>query len=76
MTAYSWIFFAIALAHYIFGFHYLYSRIFTYENNEHLFTKARYEDQRIQFVTEYDRCNPMTQAKATREFLEYLKCNL
>lgn len=27
----------------------------------------------MQFITEYDRCNPMTQAKATREFLDHLK---
>lgn len=73
VTAYSWIFFIVALAHYIFGFHYLYNKLFKFENNEHLYSKSRYEDQRMQFITEYDRCNPMTQAKATREFLDHLK---
>lgn len=61
--------------HWIFGFHYLYKQIFKFTNNEAEMNKTSYNDNRDQFFAEYDRCNPITQADASKEYLMFLKSN-
>lgn len=59
--------------HYFLGFHYLYKEIFSYESEEASQNKVAYDETRAFFFAEYDRCNPVTQASATIDFLKYLK---
>ena len=73
ITGYSWAFFGIALVHYLFGFHYLYKKIFKFRNNEAQMNKTTYQQNRDRFFAEYDRCNPITQAQASVEYLRFLK---
>lgn len=76
ITGYSWGFFIISVGHYIFGFHFLYKKIFSFKNNEALINKSTYQENRQYFYAEYDRCNPITQEKASREYIRYLKSKL
>lgn len=73
ISGYSWTFFIIAMIHWIFGFHYLYKKIFKFENDEAVTNKTTYQENRDTFFAEYDRCNPITQADASREYLIFLK---
>lgn len=75
ISGYSWLFFGFAMFHWIFGFHYLYKQIFKFTNNEAEMNKTSYNDNRDQFFAEYDRCNPITQADASKEYLMFLKSN-
>ena len=69
----SWILFGVSLANYVFGVHYFLKRSFRFKNDEHEQNRSTYSSSRLQFTAEYDRCNPVTQAKASQEFIEYLK---
>ena len=74
ISTFSWIFFGFSLFHWIFGVHYLYVKIFSFKNNEADTNKSSYNDERIKFLSEYDRCNPITQQVASREYFQFLKC--
>ena len=64
---------SIAFVHYVLGFHYLYKELFRFKNNEANQKRISYDDSRTYFFAEYDRCNPVTQASATVDFLKYLR---
>jgi len=72
-SMYSIVFVLISLGHYFFGFHFLYSQIFDFKNDEHIKVKKTYSEIRHEFVTEYDRSNPVTQLEATQEYISFLK---
>ena len=59
--------------HYFLGFHYIYKELFSYESQEAAQNNLSYDDTRAFFFAEYDRCNPVTQASATIDYLKYLK---
>lgn len=73
ISVYSWIFFGFAIIHYIFGFHYLYQKVFSFQNDEAENNKTTYNENRDRFYAEYDRCNPITQAEASKEYFLFLK---
>lgn len=64
---------ALTVAHYFLGFHFFYSQLFSFSNNEAENNKTTYEWNRERFINEYDRANPVTSTKATRNYLKYLK---
>ncbi len=72
----SWLFFGVSIGHWFLGIHYIYMKIFRYENSQAQTNKSSYNEQRINFITEYDRCNPMTQSEASKEYLLYLKSKI
>ena len=59
--------------HYFSGLHHIMKRIFKFKNKEHRENVLTYEESRLRFYSEYDRCNPITKAIASYEFIEYLK---
>lgn len=73
ISSYSWVFFGLSFFHWVFGFHYLYKQIFSYENDEAETNNTDYNDNRDRFYAEYDRCNPITQAAASKEYIRFLK---
>lgn len=73
ISAYSITMFVISFLHLILGFHYLYKEIFHYKDTEAQENKVTYDENRVTFFAEYDRCNPVTQAAATINFLKYLR---
>ena len=76
ISGYSWTFFGLSMFHWVFGFHYLYKKIFKYKNNEAEENTGNYNSYRDQFFAEYDRCNPITQTQASREYILFLKSKL
>ena len=72
-TGLPFIVFVIAVGHYLLGFHFIYKRIFTFDNEEHKKNSQTYYDIRDKFITEIDRCNPVSQVRATNEFINHLK---
>lgn len=62
-----------SILHLILGFHYFYKEWFHYKDGEANDNKVAYDDNRVTFFAEYDRCNPVTQAAATINFLKYLR---
>lgn len=67
----------IGILNYFFGLHYIYTIIFSFKNQEHLQKNRNnsYNDRRLKFITEYDRCNPITKVVATKQFLLFQKRN-
>lgn len=59
--------------HYFFGLHFFYSQIFSFSNNEAETNLTSYGYNREGFINEYDRANPVTSIKATREYMDYMK---
>ena len=76
ISTFSWIFFGFSLFHWVFGIHYVYVKIFSFHNNEADTNKNSYNEERIKFLSEYDRCNPITQQVASREYFNFLKCKI
>ena len=76
ISVYSWIFVGFSSFHYYFGMHYLYAKFFSYKNNEAESNLKTYSESRTEFYAEYDRCNPITQALASKEYVRFLKSNL
>lgn len=73
VTAYSWVILAIAILNYISGFHYLISRLAISKSKKLFQNNTEYEKERVKFLGEYDRSNPVTRAPATLNFLKYLQ---
>ena len=69
---YSIVFFVIIVLHWTFGVHYLYKRWFKYKSSEGTAKGENYDHYRIKFLTEYDRCNPITLIKASNEYFSFL----
>lgn len=74
-TGYSYFFLIFSILHFVLGFHYAYKQIFKFKNDEADTNKTTYSENRDKFFAEYDRCNPITQEKASREYIEFLKRN-
>jgi len=73
ISVYSWIISIIGTAHYILGLHFFYGQVFSFDNDEAINNRTSYSSNREQFFNEYDRANPLTQGKSTREYLNFLK---
>ena len=73
---YSWVFLPVASLHWIFGVHYLYKKWFKYDSEEGSKKTWPYDSYRSSFLTEYDRCNPLTINKASQNYSNFLKGNL
>jgi hypothetical protein len=63
----------IGACHYIFGLHFFYGQIFSFDNDEAINNRSTYASNRHQFFNEYDRANPLTQGKATKDYLNFIK---
>lgn len=64
---------AVSVAHYFLGLHFFYNQIFSFSNNEAENNTSTYSWNRDKFINEYDRANPVTSTRATRNYLKYLK---
>lgn len=73
VSAYSIVITIVAFLHYILGIHYLYKNCFKFKNRESYLNRTTYSQNRPTFLAEYDRCNPITQARASEEYLNFLK---
>ena len=73
VSVYSIVMLAFSLIHFLLGFHYIYDSIFTFNSKEADMRLTSYEDERVEFLAEYDRCNPVTKAQAAKEYFEFLK---
>lgn len=76
ISVYSWIYLGFSLFFWCFGLHYGFQKLFTFKNNEAETNQRTYNQVRTLFLAEYDRCNPITTASATKEFLRYMKRKL
>lgn len=73
ISGYSWFFFGFTIGHYLLGINLIYKKIFKFKNNEATKNKSTYNENREQFIAEYDRCNPITQKSASQEYLRFMK---
>lgn len=73
VSVYSWIIMIIALTNYVFGFHYLIMNLTNNRRKLFFQNNSEYEKERVKFLNEYDRANPVTQGAALINFLKYLQ---
>lgn len=66
-------FLSVSCMNYFLGCHYIYKELFSYDSDEAERNRITYDQNRAYFFAEYDRCNPVTQASATINFLKYLR---
>lgn len=73
VSVYSWIIIIIALTNYFFGIHYLLMNLTNIRRKPFFQNNSEYEKERIKFLNEYDRANPVTQGAALINYLKYLQ---
>jgi hypothetical protein len=73
VSVYSWIILALGVLNYVLGFHYLIMRIARMKNKPLEQNNTEYEKERVKFLNEYDRANPVTQGPALVNYLKFLQ---